>query len=547
VYVLPGLKARASTPRDGSAVAPVGPRPFLPALNGGVPRAFLMGVGSRLEEWFSRAALLLRRLLFTLSQTMEDVSMPRTVPRRAQKQQGRGLSALRSSSTLQRMNLHAAGIDVGATQHWVAVPDDRDPEPIRQCGACTADLYALAEWLRQCRIETVVMESTGVYWIPLFDVLDERGFEVRLVDPHYVKQVPGRKTDARDCRWLQELHTYGLLQGAFRPPEQICTLRSYLRQRSLLIEMASRAVQHMQKALEQMNLKLTEVVSDITGQTGMRILRAIVAGERDPQVLTQHRDRRCKHDAATLAKALEGHWRAAHLFALQQAMEQYDFTHQQLGACDTQIEACLQGLTSEREPVAVPLEPSRKARQRQGNAPAFDVRTYLYSLTSVDLTRIDGIDALTALKLISEIGVDMTRWPTSKHFASWLGLCPGNKISGGKRLSSRSRPVANRAAAALRLAAQSLSHSHSALGGYYRRMKARLGAPKAITATAHKLARLIYSMLRHGTAYVDAGLHAYEQQYRERVLKNLKRKAQVLGFTLVQHPEASSTPVAVST
>jgi transposase len=443
------------------------------------------------------------------------------------------------------MNLHAAGIDVGATQHWVAVPDDRDPEPVRQFGAFTADLYALAEWLHQCRIETVVMESTGVYWIPLFEVLDERGVEVRLVDPHYVKQVPGRKTDARDCRWLQELHTYGLLQGAFRPPEQICKLRSYLRQRSMLIEMASRAVQHMQKALEQMNLKLTEVVSDITGQTGLRILRAIVAGERDPQVLAQHRDRRCKQDTATLAQALEGHWRAEHLFALQQAMEQYDFTHQQLRACDTQIEVCLQTLTSQSPPAA-PLEPSRKARQRQGNAPFFDVRTLLYTLTGVDLTRIDGINALTALKLISEIGVDMTRWPTSKHFASWLGLCPGTKISGGKRLSSRSRPTANRAAVALRLAAQSLAHSHSALGGYYRRMKARLGAPKAITATAHKLARLIYSMLRHGTAYVDAGLHAYEQQYRERVIKSLKRKAHALGLTLVQHAEASAPPMEVS-
>lgn len=471
----------------------------------------------------------------------------RTAHRQARRQQGRNTPASHRSSPLQRMHLHAAGIDVGATQHWVAVPEDRDPEPVRPFGAFTADLYAVADWLRQCRVTTVVMESTGVYWIPLFEVLDERGFEVRLVDPHYVKQVPGRKTDARDCRWLQELHTYGLLQGAFRPADQMCELRSYLRQRSLLIEATSRAIQHMQKALEQMNLKLTEVVSDITGKTGMGILRAMLAGERHPQTLAKSRDRRCKQDTATLVKALEGHWREEHLFALRQAVEQYDFLQQQLSACDSRIEACLQALTSQSEPPEAPLAPSRKARQRQGNAPAFDVRTYLYTLTGVDLTRIDGIDALTALKLLSEIGVEMTRWPTSKHFASWLGLCPGNKISGGKRLSSRSRPTANRAAAALRLAAQSLSYSYSALGASYRRMKARLGAPKAITATAHKLARLVYSMLRYGTAYVDAGQEAYEREYRDRVVQQLKRKAQAFGFTLMAREESPEVPVLATT
>src|SRR5438093_6679962 len=407
---------------------------------------------------------------------------------RATRRQGGGQQRQRRSSRvrtaqLEQLNLNAAGIDVGATEQWVAVPADRDAQPVQRCGACTADLYALAAWLRQCQMDTVVMESTGVSWIALFEVLEERGFDVKLVDAHQARQVPGRKTDVRDCQWLQELHTYGLLHGAFRPEDEVCVLRSYLRQRSMLVAMASRAVQHMQKALEQMNLKLTEVVSDINGKTGMEIIHAILAGERDPQRLASHRDRRCKHDQATIAKALEGHWRAEHLFALQQALEQYEFIQQQLRACETQIEACLQTFVTHVEVEPPQTTPARKRRSRQRQAPSFDVHKYLDAMTGVDLTQIDGIDALTALKVISEIGLDMTRWPTGKHFASWLGLCPGNKLSGGKRYRMRSKPTANRAASALRLAAQGLVHSHSALGAYYRRMRARLGAPQAITGT----------------------------------------------------------------
>jgi transposase len=323
-------------------------------------------------------------------------------------------------------------------------------------------------------------------------------------------------------------------------------LRSYLRQRSMLVAMASRAVQHMQKALEQMNLKLTEVVSDINGKTGLGIIRAILAGERDPQRLARHRDQRCKHDQATIAKALEGHWRAEHLFALRQALEQYEFVQQQLWACETQIDACLQTFVTHVEVEPPQTTPTRKRRSRPRQAPSFDVHKYLDAMTGVDLTQIDGIDALTALKVISEIGLDMTRWPTSKHFASWLGLCPGNKLSGGKRYRMRSQPTANRAASALGLAAQDLIKSHSALGAYYRRMRARLGAPKAITATAHKLARLVYSMLRYGTAYVDAGQQAYEQQYRDRVLTNLQRKARAFGYQLV-HVEGTSSAQAAAT
>lgn len=439
-------------------------------------------------------------------------------------------------SGLSRFNAHAAGIDVGASDHWVAVPADRDDQPVRRFGTFTADLYAIAQWLEQCHIQTIVMESTGIYWIPLFEVLETHGFDVKLVDAHYAQQVPGRKTDVHDCQWLQELHSYGLLRGAFRPDDDVCVLRSYLRQREGLIGDTSRAIQHMQKALEQMNVKLTEVVSDITGKTGMTIIRLILAGERDAATLATHRDPRCKRDRATLVQALQGTWRQEHVFALEQAVARYDFLQAQIIACDQQIEACLQAF----EPRAEIEKASQRPRRRQGNTPDFDVWPYLYQMTGVDLTQIDGIDVLSALKIISEIGLDMTRWPTAKHFAAWLGLCPGNKISGGKRYRSRTKPTANRAAAALRMAAQTLSHSHSALGAYYRRMRARLGAPGAITATAHKLARIVYSMLRHGMPYVDVGQHAYDQQYRERVVKNLKRNARTFGFTLV--PLEGSTP-----
>jgi transposase len=303
----------------------------------------------------------------------------------------------------------------------VAVPRDRDEQPVQQFGTFTADLYALAEWLRQCQIETVVMESTGVYWIGLFAVLEERGFDVRLVDAHYARQVPGRKTDVQDGQWLQELHTYGLLRSAFRPEDEVCVLRSSLRQRRMLVAMASRAVQHMQKALEQMHLKLTEVVRASTGKTGMTMIRAILEGERDSQVLATHRDKRCKHDHATIAKALTGHWRAEPLLALQQAVDQYEFLAQQWRACDGHIEACLQTFVPDVAVDALPSPPVRAWRASRSNPLSFDVQTSLEAMTGVDLTQIDGIDSLTALKVISEMGLAMTRWPTRKHCASWLG------------------------------------------------------------------------------------------------------------------------------
>ena len=333
---------------------------------------------------------------------------------------------------LSQLNLNAAGIDVGATSHYVAVPADRSEQPVREFEAFTADLYRLAEWLSECGVETVVMESTGVYWIPLFGVLEERGLEVMLVDPRRIKNVPGRKTDVRDCQWLQQLHTYGLLSGAFRPDGDVRRLRSYLRQRAMLVEYASQHIQHMQKALTQMNVKLHHVISDITGKTGLDIIEAIVGGERDPRKLAQLRNYRIKADEATIAKSLQGHWREEHIFELTQALELYQVYQGKIAECDREIEAQLERFEdrSDGEPPA----PNGKKRN-QKNAPRFDVQGQLYRMTGVDLTRIDGVDAYTALKVISEIGADMTKWPSAKHFASWLGLSPNNRITGGRVIS----------------------------------------------------------------------------------------------------------------
>ncbi len=431
---------------------------------------------------------------------------------------------------LSQLNLNAAGIDVGATSHYVAVFADRAEQPVQEFGAFTADLYRLADWLTECGVQTVVMESTGVYWIPLFGVLEERGFQVMLVDPRGIKNVPGRKTGVVDCQWLQQLQTYGLLSGAFRPGGDIRRLRSYMRQRAMLVEYASHHIQHMQKALTQMNVKLQHVIRDITGKTGMDIIEAIAGGERDPCRLARLRARRIKADEATIAKSLQGHWREEHIFELTQALELYRGYQARVAECDREIETLLERFEdrSDGEPPA----PNGKKRN-QKNAPRFDVQSQLYRMTGVDLTRIDGVDGFTALKVVSEIGTDMTKWESAKHFASWLGLSPSNRITGGRVMSSKTKASANRAAAALRLAANALHRSDSALGAFLRRKKAHLGAPKAITATAHKLARLIYSMLRHGQKYVDAGAEYYESQYQQRALRAAKRRAAQLGYQLV--------------
>jgi transposase len=439
------------------------------------------------------------------------------------------------------VNRHAAGADIGSRCHWVCIdPDGEESKCVREFPTHTEGLQAILAWLRENHVTTVAMESTGVYWIALYELLESAGLEVFLVDPRYTKQVKGRpKTDRLDCKWIARLHALGLLAAAFRPNEKICVLRSYLRQRANLIRYAGQHIQHMQKALEQMNLKLTEVLSDITGTTGLAILKAILRGVRDPVKLAKLRDPRCRNNAETIAQALTGSYRDEHLFALRQALNAWEFNRTQLRQLDEVIETYL--VTLKKDEALPPLPASSKAYQRRGNEPRFDVRTALYYATGVDLTAIEGISEVTALTLISEIGMDMSCWPTVKHFTSWLGLCPQHKKTGGKVKSSRTRPGSNRAAQALRLAAYSLQRNKSALGAFFRRLKGRLGAGKAVTAAAHKLARLVYWLLKHGTVYVKQTQEQYEQQQRARLIGNLKKRAQQLGLQISEADQQGET------
>jgi transposase len=445
------------------------------------------------------------------------------------------------ASKLNPIHPNAAGIDIGSQNHWVCVPSGRDKECVRRFGCYTADLYAIADWLAECGVETVAMESTGVYWIPLFQILETRGFEVKLVNAHHVKTLPGRKTDVLDCQWLQQLHSYGLLSGSFRPVDEICVLRSYIRQRDSLIRSASVHIQRMQKALTQMNIQLHQAVSDITGTTGMAIIRAIVAGERDPQVLAAKKHHRVKRTEAEIAAALNGDYRKEHLFVLQQELQLYDFYQSQITGCDRQIEECLTQLNDKVNISESPLPQPKHLRYKpQGNEPAFDLRVHLYRISGVDFTRIDGLGVLTVQSILSEVGLDPSRFPTVKHFTSWLGLCPGSRITGGKVKTSQTRPVVNRAANAFRMAAQTAGKSNSALGAFYRRLRSRLGAPKAITATAHKIARIFYKLWITGGDYTDPGMDYYQQRYQQRLVNHLEKKAQALGFELIPKPSAAT-------
>jgi len=435
------------------------------------------------------------------------------------------------------INPNAAGIDVGSGEHWVAVAKDRDQQPVRSFQCFTADLNAMADWLKKCGIDTVAMESTGVYWIPLFQILESQGFEVKLVNARHVKNVPGRKTDVLDCQWLQRLHTYGLLSGSFRPEDSICVLRSFWRHRDNLVRYASSHVQHMQKALTEMNIQLHKAISDITGLTGMRIIKAILTGERDLLKLAQMRDPRIKSSVDTIAKALEGDYRQEHLFALKQAVELYDVYREKIEDCDWQIEQYLTKLDSKVDLESNPLPVSAKRNKKpKGNAPHFDLRSHLYRVSGVDFTQINGLDAVSVNTILTEVGLDPSAFPTGKNFCSWLGLSPNNRITGGRIKSSKTKKVNNRAATAFRIAAQSLTRSSSALGGYYRRMCTHLGAPEAITATAHKLARIFYHLWKNGGTYQDPGSMYYEQKYKQRVIKNMIKKAKHLGFQINIEP-----------
>jgi transposase len=443
---------------------------------------------------------------------------------------------------LTTVNLNAAAIDVGATMHMAAVNPACTAEPVRGFGTFTGDLHRLADWFEECGVDTVVMESTSVYWIPIFELLEEREIEVLLVNARDAKHVPGRKTDVSDAQWLQRLHSHGLLRASFRPKGEIAELRAYLRQRERLLDYAASHIQHMQKALIEMNLQLHHVVSDITGATGMRILRAIIAGERDPAVLARLRDTRCQAGADTIENALTGHYRPEHLFALEQALALYDQYQQKVAACDARIESVLKKLACLRgSEEATPPSPRRRMPQ-QANAPAFDVQRALYALLGKDLTQIHGLGPYLALKLVAECGDDLSAWPTAKHFTSWLCLAPSNKISGGKMLSSRTRRSGSRVAALLRLAAVAVGRTETALGAFYRRLSARIGKAKAVTATARKIAVLFYNALRNGMDYVDPGASYYDARYRERAISNLHRRAKAFGFVLQTDP--SIVPVS---
>lgn len=457
---------------------------------------------------------------------------------------------------LEVVHPRAAGIDVGNSAHYVAVRPDRDPDSVRRFECFTADLHRLADWLERCGVETVAMQSTGVYWIPLYEVLEQRGLKVYLVNARHTKNLPGRKSDVQESQWLLKLHTYGLLNNSFQPTAEIRVARTYWRQRSEHIHGASSCVQRMQKALTQMNVQLANVISDLSGVTGQTIVRAILAGERNPNKLAELSHPLIRASREEIARSLEGNWRPELLFVLKQQTEMYDQYRRRIAECDKELEAHLKDFADR-----VPLKPANEdlgAHQQHGNPaqtskktqpsgkrssasnrPGFDLASELYRISGVDLTRIDSINVLVAQTVISEVGLDMSRWNTEAHFASWLGLCPDNRISGDKVLSKGTRHVVNRAATALRIAATTLLRSQSYLGAQYRRLRSKLGAPKAITAMAHKLARLVYRMLKYGQEYVDKGTQYYENRNRNQQLDVLKKRAAKLGLQLVEAQETA--------
>jgi hypothetical protein len=435
---------------------------------------------------------------------------------------------------------NAAGVDVGAREMFVAVPPGRDENPVRVFATFTEDLEQLADWLAQCGVTTVALESTGVYWIPLYDILEHRGIRPCLVNARHMKNVPGRRTDWHECQWLQFLHSVGLLRPAFRPEEDICAVRTLLRHRSELIQAATQHVQHMHKSLTQMNLQIHHVISDITGVTGLAIVDAILAGQRDAAELAKLRDSHIKAAPETIRKSLVGNWRLEHLFTLQQSRELYRTYQQRIVECDLEIEKRLPKFEPRVDPAEKPLPPDqkrnragKKRRKKNGHPnPGFDLRTEAYKLFGVDVTQVPGLEE-NALPLFSEVGRDLSKWPSSGHFASWLNLCPDNDISGGKTLWRGMRTVKNRAGHLFRLAASSLHHSPTPVGNYLRRMKAKLGPSAAITATAHKIAVIFYTMVKNQVEYDETIWAARDAAREKRLEARLKRQAKQLGYELV--------------
>lgn len=443
-----------------------------------------------------------------------------------------------AKDTMSLMNANAAGLDIGSEEIWACVPADRDTQPVRKFGTYTPDLHELAHWLKKCNIETVAMESTGVYWIPVYEILEADGLEVNLVNARHLKHVPGRKSDVADCQWAQQLHSYGLLNGSFRPEGEMCVLRAYLRHRAGLIEHRAPHIQHMQKALLQMNVQLTQVLSDITGVTGMAIIREIVAGNHDPVKLAELRDPRCAKPESEIAKALTGNYRAEHLFALKQALALYDVYTEKIAECDEEIERQFSVVKPIHDDDLPPLDTSDKRNTHSKNAPSYDVRTMLYQILGVDLIAIQGLNAGTVETIISETGTDISRWPSVRQFCSWLGLAPHNDISGGKVLRSRTLKTRNRAGQAFRLAAQAVGKTQSVFGAFFRRMRSKKGPRQAIVATAHKIARTFYFMLKYRKPFHNVTSQEYDQGQREHEIHRLQKRAAKLGLLLVKEAAA---------
>jgi transposase len=427
------------------------------------------------------------------------------------------------NKSISEINSKAAGIDIGSESHFVAISSGE----VREFSAFTSSLKKIVSWLKESEVETIAMESTGVYWIPLFEILAAEGFDVNLVDARQAKNLPGRKSDVKDCQWIQQLHSFGLLTKAFRPKDEICAIRSLVRQKSNLVKDSAAKILQMQKSLDQMNIKLHKVVRYITGVTGMKIIRAILDGERDIYKLAQMKNKSIKNDEITIARALEGNYREEHLFALKQSLDIYDYIQEKISECESKIQGKLGCMVSSEVPEGTEEKQSGPGRKRKPQV----IKEQLQKFTGVDLTKVPGISDETALLIVSEIG-DVDQFKSAKHFASWLGLCPGCKISGGKVLNSRSRNVRNRLATAFRMSANALYRSKSGLGHYLRRMKAKHGSPKAITATAHKLSKIVHQMLKNQVEFVDYEEEVYQQNLKKHKRKQLVKLANELGISL---------------
>jgi len=446
-----------------------------------------------------------------------------------------GMEEAHPFSGMSRIHLHAAGVDIGAIEIVACVPSDENTQIVKAFGNYTVDLQALAQWLKSYSIKTVAMESTGVYWIPLFEELERQGFECLLISSRSLRRVAGRKSDISDAQWIQTLHSYGLLEGSFRPQAELVALRTLLRHRSQLVEHRSPHIQHMQKSLLQMNVQLSQAVTDVTGMTGQKIIRAILAGERDPQTLAAMREPGCKKSAEEIGKALTGTWREEHLFVLKQSVMLYDFYTEQIQACDLEIER-LYGLTRpDWESGEVAPVTKRKRNSHSKNIPQHpeEIRKHLKRISGVDLSAVDGFGVSLAQTVIMEVGTDMSKFPDEKHFCSWLGLAPKHEISGGKVLKKNTLKTKNRAGQAFRLAANSVKQAECMFGVFYRRLRARLGPAQATVATAHALARVVYRMLKYKVEYEPLSLNEYQKHYEEQQIKYMRKKAAKCGFQLV--------------